>query len=993
MPSNNKIEIVLSLAAKGFEAGAAQSRRNFGETMVQMASSATANALKISQALSNIEAFKDLQQKIAATKGALQSAATEAQRLGASYQKALSLGSDAGAKDFQKELKRNFDTASASVSKLTRELAQQQSSMQNLTTRLAEAGVNTAYLDAGQKRLQSGLQAATREATVQTQVVRSFGALGVRSTNDVQVEIAKLQGAYRELASSGRVSSTDLARAAQQVQKRMQDLHGELRLFPEDFRAMGSGAAALGSIIAAAGIGAMGKSIVETAISMEAIRTTLKAVSGSSAEAAKEFKFVTDESERLGLKLNVTAKSYAQIAAAAKGTSLEGKKIHDVFSAVAEASSALSLSGEDVKGVLLALSQMISKGSVQSEELRGQLGERLPGAFQIAARAMGVTTEKLGKMLEQGTVASNVFLPLFAAELRKTFGSALPDAVNSARAALQRLENHWQQAKDSFATSGFLDGVASGAKAMTAALSDPAAQASLKSYGSSIGSLIKQGIEHADIIESLIVAYAAYRGAILLTTGVQAAMTVGTKALALANLELGVAFRMHPLGFIATALGLVAGAAMYLTSSTKSATTATSTMTAGLKASSQAATESAQKIQELTQKRELYAGNITALEKQLAAEEKHLQQETLQAKLSAAERAVNATEQSIQRSLEAEKRLYHEIVALEEQKRAARMTTEEKVRSLLERHMTDQQRDYSRAMDGYTRLMQARQILAQKKLTPEDAKWAEELAKKAQDAYASIGHTNSTIRDTQFAIDGVRAAGETLEAVYQKQAIAAAQSLVKQSDGTKSLQQSMVSATTQVSSLKRDLDAINDHTIKRLELKAEVSQAMTKLAAVNRELAALRDKTVTVSVQHVEAKALGGVVGYARGGQLPGYGGGDSVHAMLEPGEIVIRKERASLFQNALLAINSAPLDAIKNHLPKFAQGGLVAVPSMPIVPVLKFATGGRVPETVMPGGMHPSEVVQIHLSIQGAPPVALFGSRDRVRQLRDDMAALQRGR
>lgn len=53
------------------------------------------------------------------------------------------------------------------------------------------------------------------------------------------------------------------------------------------------------------------------------------------------------------------------------------------------AGSALALSKDQMDGVFLALGQMISKGKVQAEELRGQLGERLPGAFDMAAKAMG----------------------------------------------------------------------------------------------------------------------------------------------------------------------------------------------------------------------------------------------------------------------------------------------------------------------------------------------------------------------------------------------------------------------------------------------------------------------------------------------------------------------------------------------------------------------------------------------------------------------------
>lgn len=48
-----------------------------------------------------------------------------------------------------------------------------------------------------------------------------------------------------------------------------------------------------------------------------------------------------------------------------------------------------------------------------------QLGERFPGAFQSAARAMGKTTAELNKMLELGQVISEDFLPKFIKQIGK----------------------------------------------------------------------------------------------------------------------------------------------------------------------------------------------------------------------------------------------------------------------------------------------------------------------------------------------------------------------------------------------------------------------------------------------------------------------------------------------------------------------------------------------------------------------------------------------
>jgi tape measure domain-containing protein len=129
------------------------------------------------------------------------------------------------------------------------------------------------------------------------------------------------------------------------------------------------------------------------------------------------------------------------------GSKLQGQATKDIFDGVQVAASAMGLSSEDAKGTFLALGQMMGKGKVQAEELRGQLGERIPGAMNIAARAMGVTTAELDKMMEQGQLISEDFLPKFSKELKKTFGKALPTAVQSSQAQFNRFNNSMLELK------------------------------------------------------------------------------------------------------------------------------------------------------------------------------------------------------------------------------------------------------------------------------------------------------------------------------------------------------------------------------------------------------------------------------------------------------------------------------------------------------------------------------------------------------------------
>ncbi len=222
-------------------------------------------------------------------------------------------------------------------------------------------------------------------------------------------------------------------------------------------------AAAAGSVVAGAFVARrvyeFADALFQASAEAQRIRTTLQFATGDS---AKDFAYVTKIADDLGLQFSSTADAYAKFAAAAKGTTLEGEGARRVFESISKAAAVMGLSSEQASGALLALQQMISKGTVQAEELRGQLGERLPGSFQIAARAMGVTTAELGKMLEQGQVVASDFLPKFAAELEKSLGDAPERAAQRLDASVNRMENSWGRLKRVIGDSGVSESMAAG---------------------------------------------------------------------------------------------------------------------------------------------------------------------------------------------------------------------------------------------------------------------------------------------------------------------------------------------------------------------------------------------------------------------------------------------------------------------------------------------------------------------------------------------------
>lgn len=189
------------------------------------------------------------------------------------------------------------------------------------------------------------------------------------------------------------------------------------------------------------------------------LRNTMSYALGGNAAGLEGLAWAAELARRLGLDLLATQQGFASFSASAATANLSAAQTRDIFEAVSMATAALGLGADDARGIFLALSQMLSKGTVSAEELRGQLGERLPGAFALAAKAMGVNTQALGDMLQKGEIASAVFLPRFARELEAAFGAAAGSAAEGAIGNVNRLNNAITQIKRNLGTASDMAGI------------------------------------------------------------------------------------------------------------------------------------------------------------------------------------------------------------------------------------------------------------------------------------------------------------------------------------------------------------------------------------------------------------------------------------------------------------------------------------------------------------------------------------------------------
>jgi len=262
-------------------------------------------------------------------------------------------------------------------------------------------------------------------------------------------DVRSLSGAFATVgpaarqAAGGIAESTDQSRRALSISQR---LRGQLLALASGFVGFYAAITAIGGVVGALR-------------SVEAAQSRLNAVfDGDQNKVRQELRFISNEADRLGLSFQVLSQEYGRFAIAANAANFSAEGTRTIFTAVAEAARVNKVSTEELQGTFLALQQIVSKGTVSMEELRGQLGERLPGAFNIFADALGVSTAELDKLIRQGDVAaSEETLLKFADELTARFGGALPAALSSVTTEIDRFTNNLFEAQARVAEGGFAD--------------------------------------------------------------------------------------------------------------------------------------------------------------------------------------------------------------------------------------------------------------------------------------------------------------------------------------------------------------------------------------------------------------------------------------------------------------------------------------------------------------------------------------------------------
>jgi len=187
-----------------------------------------------------------------------------------------------------------------------------------------------------------------------------------------------------------------------------------------------------------------GKAVLKATAEMQNLEVRMKDLAGGNDEALKTFGDLKQMANDLGLSYKSLTTNYIQFTSAAKASGMEVDKASRIFKSMTIALSGTGASTEQVKSAMTALTQMIGKGKISAEELRGQLGEAMPSAMGIMAKALGVTTQELDKMMASGQLLANEVLPKFADEAERAFGGNVEKMSGNITANMERLKNAWE---------------------------------------------------------------------------------------------------------------------------------------------------------------------------------------------------------------------------------------------------------------------------------------------------------------------------------------------------------------------------------------------------------------------------------------------------------------------------------------------------------------------------------------------------------------------
>jgi len=183
---------------------------------------------------------------------------------------------------------------------------------------------------------------------------------------------------------------------------------------------------------------------LKAATALQSFRNQLDAVTGGAAGMEQSLQFLDGLAGRFALPLTSLRDGFTRIYASMAPVGFSAEEIQNLFTGVSKAAATLGMSADKVDRVTYALGQMASKGQITAEELRGQLGDVLPGALSLFARAANMDIPQFSKAMEDGAFKGDAMRQVLnnvAILLNRDFGKGATGAAKTLRGSLALMQN------------------------------------------------------------------------------------------------------------------------------------------------------------------------------------------------------------------------------------------------------------------------------------------------------------------------------------------------------------------------------------------------------------------------------------------------------------------------------------------------------------------------------------------------------------------------
>jgi tape measure domain-containing protein len=183
--------------------------------------------------------------------------------------------------------------------------------------------------------------------------------------------------------------------------------------------------------------------VQQAVASLQSFRNTLKEISPSSEEFGKSNKFILSLVDQYNIPLQSARDGFTKLYASMQPAGFSGSEIRGLFEGISMGAATFGMSADKVDRVMYAFAQMASKGQVMSEELKGQLGDVLPGALALFARAAKMNITEFGQAMEDGAFKGDAMRQLLinvGATMKEEFGKGAVGAALTFQGVMNRLQ-------------------------------------------------------------------------------------------------------------------------------------------------------------------------------------------------------------------------------------------------------------------------------------------------------------------------------------------------------------------------------------------------------------------------------------------------------------------------------------------------------------------------------------------------------------------------